>query len=86
MPPARHVAKRDDPRQPVAAEDWPKLPRNNKKKLAKSCFVYDEAADRCYCPMGRPMAYEETKKVDRSSGTATLRMYSIAAFWRRIAS
>ncbi|MBI2563381.1 MAG: ABC transporter ATP-binding protein, partial [candidate division NC10 bacterium] len=32
-------AKRDDPRQPVAEQDWPKLPRNDKKKLAKSSFV-----------------------------------------------
>jgi transposase len=34
-------AKRSDPRQPVAEEDRPKLPRNDKKKLAKSCFAYD---------------------------------------------
>jgi len=75
LPQEGNPAKRDDPRQPVAAEDWPKLPRNNKKKLAKSCFVYDEAADQCYCPMGRAMPYEETKKFDRSSGAVKLRMY-----------
>jgi len=47
-------AKRSDPRQAVAEEDRPRLPRNDKKKLAKSCFVYDAESDRYYCPMGRP--------------------------------
>jgi len=68
-------AKRDDPRQPVPAQDWPNLPRNDKKKLAKSCFVYDEAADLYYCPMGHAMRYKETKSEERSSGTVTMRVY-----------
>ena len=46
-------AKREDPRQPVPEADWPKLPRNDKKKLAKSSFVYDPATDMYFCPMGR---------------------------------
>jgi len=75
QPQVGNPARRDDPRQPVAPENWPALPRNDKKKLAKSCFVYDEAADCYYCPMGRPMAYEETKKIDRSSGSVKLRLY-----------
>jgi len=68
-------AQREDPRQPVPEADWPKLPRNDKKKLDKSCFLYDEAADRCCCPMGKAMPYEETKKYDRSSGPVALRIY-----------
>lgn len=68
-------ARRDDPQQPVAEADWPKLPRNDKKKLAKSCFVYDEAADVYYCPLGRTLVYEETKKIERSSGVVKLRLY-----------
>ena len=68
-------AKRDDPRQAVAEADWPKLPRNDKKKLAKSCFVYDQAADLYYCPIARPLRYEETKKVERSSGASQVRLY-----------
>jgi hypothetical protein len=72
-------AQREDPRQPVAEEDWPKLSRNDKKKLAKCCFVYDEAADCYYCPLGQPMPYEQTKKYDRSSGTAELRLYRCGA-------
>jgi transposase len=68
-------AKREDPRQPVAEADWPNLPRNERKKLAKCCFVYDEAADRYYCPMGQEMPYRETKKYDSSQGKKTVRIY-----------
>lgn len=68
-------AKRDDPRQAVPEQDWPNLPRNDKKKLAKSCFVYDEAADVYYCPMGHAMPYKETKHEERSSGTVAMRVY-----------
>jgi len=68
-------AKREDPRQPVAEADWPKLPRNDKKKLAKCCFVYDEAADMYFCPMGKEMPYRETKKSDGSQGQRVMRIY-----------
>jgi len=68
-------AKRDDPRQAVPEQDWPNLPRNDKKKLAKSCFVYDEAVDVYYCPMGNAMPYKETKQEERSSGTVAMRVY-----------
>jgi len=40
------------------------LPRNDKKKLDKSCFVYDETANVYFCPMGRELPYRETKKYD----------------------
>ena len=59
-------AQREDPRQAVPEVDWPKLPRNDKKKLAKCCFVYDEATDTYCCPMGKTMPYRETKKYDGS--------------------
>jgi transposase len=62
VPQEGNPAKRDDPRQPVPEKDWPNLPRNDKKKLAKCCFVYDEAAGVYYCPMGKEMPYRETKK------------------------
>lgn len=68
-------ALREDPRQPVPEADWPKLPRNDKKKLAKCCFLYDPEADCCWCPMGRAMPYDQTKKYDRASGPVRLRMY-----------
>ena len=68
-------AKREDPRQAVPEQDWPKLPRNDKKKLAKCCFVYNEAADMYCCPMGNELPYRETKKYDSSQGQRVLRIY-----------
>ena len=69
-------AKREDPRQPVPEADWPKLPRNDKKKLAKCCFVYDEATDTYSCPRGKAMPYRETKKYEGSQGTKAVRIYA----------
>jgi hypothetical protein len=68
-------AKRDDPRQPVPEGDWPKLPRNDKKKFAKCCFIYEPATDMYFCPMGKEMAYRETKK----DGQRTYRIYGCQA-------
>jgi transposase len=75
-PQAGNPAKREDPRQPVAEADWPKLPRNDKKKLAKCCFVYDQTKDICYCPLGKEMPYRETKKYGGSQGQKALRIYA----------
>ena len=55
--------------------DWAKLPRNEKKKLAKNCFIYEEARDTYYCPMGQEMPYRETKYYDRSHGKQAIRIY-----------
>jgi hypothetical protein len=68
-------AKREDPRQPVPEADRSKLPRNDKKKLAKCCFVHDKEKDVCCCPMGKEMPYRETKKCKRSQGEVQLRIY-----------
>ncbi len=68
-------AKREDPRQPVPEADWPKLPRNDKKKFAKCCFVYDPATDMYFCPMGKEMPYRETKKAEGSQGQKSYRIY-----------
>jgi hypothetical protein len=68
-------AKRSDPRQPVAEEDRPRLPRNDKKKLAKSCFVYDAESDMYYCPMGRRLDYKETNKDRRGGIMVSRRVY-----------
>jgi transposase len=69
-------AKREDPRQAVPEAERAGLPRNCQKKLDKSCFVYDEATDRYYCPMGKEMPYRETKKYDGSQGPRTVRIYA----------
>jgi len=41
--------------------EWANLPRNGRKKLAASCFVYDAEADCYYCPLGRVLHCERTK-------------------------
>ena len=69
-------AKRQDPRRPVAEQDRPNLPRSDKKKLAKSCFVYDAATDMYFCPMGKEMPYRETKKSEGSQGPKATRIYA----------
>jgi hypothetical protein len=75
LPQEGNPAQREDPRQPVAEGDWPKLPRNDKKKLAKSCFVYDQQADVYYCPLGQTLRYEETKKEARGGEMVKQRVY-----------
>jgi transposase len=72
VPQEGNPAKREDPRQPVPEAEWPKLPRNNRKKLAKSCFPYDAEADCYYCPMGRVLSFEQTK---REEGREPRRVY-----------
>jgi hypothetical protein len=69
-------AKRADPRQPVAQQDWPNLPRNDKKKLAKCNFIYEAATDVYLCPMGKTLSYRETKKSNASQGPKALRLYA----------
>jgi hypothetical protein len=60
----------------VPEADWPKLPRNDKKKFAKSCFPYDPEKDVYYCPMGKELCFRQNKKSDRSQGQVTLRIYA----------
>jgi hypothetical protein len=69
-------ARREDPRQPVAEQDWPNLPRNDKQKLAKCCFLYDAATDAYFCPLGKEMRYRETKKSAGSQGARAMRIYA----------
>lgn len=75
VPQEGNPAKREDPRQAVPEAEWPKLPRNARKKLAKSCFVYDEEADVYYCPMGKTLEYRQTKAEARAGGTVKRRVY-----------
>jgi transposase len=75
LPQEGNPAKREDPRQPVPEAQWPTLPRNDKEKLAKCCFVYDEATDRYYCPMGKELPYAETNRYESSQGPRMSRIY-----------
>jgi hypothetical protein len=72
-------AEREHPTQPVAAEDYDKLPINPQtKKLDKAAFVYREEEDRYYCPQGRPLEYEETKSETRRGQWISRRVYRSA--------
>ena len=80
-------AKREDPRQPVPETEWAQLPRNDKDKLAKSCFVYDAEANCYYCPMGRVLGYEQAKREKgRRRGTSIGAGTARDARWRRCAA
>jgi hypothetical protein len=50
QPKPGNPACREDPTQPMPEEIWPKLPRNGRKQLAESCFVYDAERDAYYRP------------------------------------
>lgn len=70
---ADNPAFRDDPTQPVAAEDRDRLPTTNvnrkgvkSKQLAKQAFVYD-AEQNCYwCPEGQRLDYANTTSETRN--------------------
>jgi len=78
QPQPGNPAWREDPRQAVPESEWPKLPRNDKGRLDKSCFVYDAAADQYYCPQGQPLSYEQTKKERRGERQYVRRVYRCA--------
>ncbi len=69
---ADNPAVRDDPTQPVPQEAWDRLPRSKKGKkrvtLDRSAFVYDEAKDCFYCPMGRTLPSKDTQCRRRADG------------------
>jgi transposase len=75
VPGEGNPARRDDPRRPVPESERDKLPLNDQKRLAKCCFIYNEAED-CYsCPMGQVLHYKETKKDERGGAVVPLRIY-----------
>ena len=75
QPEPSNPACRDDPRQAVPEDQRSRLPRRGDGKLDASCFLYVAAEDCYYCPMGCPLKYDQTKKVDRSDGPAHMRVY-----------
>ena len=78
QPQEGNPARRDDPSQPVAEADWPRLPRNSQKQLAKSCFIYQERGDRYYCPQGRVLEYAGIQKDTRNGQSIDVRVYRCA--------
>ena len=75
QPQEGNPARRDDPTQPVAEADWPRLPRNARKQLDKSCFLYDERTDGYYCPQGRTLEYAGIQKEIRNGQVIAVRVY-----------
>jgi transposase len=72
-------AVRDDLTRPVAQDQWDKLPRNaQSKKLDKSAFIYVEAEDCYYCPMGRKLNYLRDSMQQRRQEAVTYRQYQCA--------
>lgn len=65
-------AVRDDPTQPVPQASWDQLPRSKKGKkrptLDRSAFVYDQANDCFYCPLGRKLPRKDTQRSRRADG------------------
>ena len=70
-------AARADPTNPVAQEDWSKLPRRTQsKKLDRASFAYDEQKDCYYCPQGRRLAFDQIKTKGRATcGDSQYRVY-----------
>jgi transposase len=77
QPQPGNPAFREDPTQPVPESEWKRLPQNPQtKKLDKSAFVYHESTDRYYCPLGKPLIYEQTKsKVNANNERNHFRVY-----------
>ena len=80
MPPRQaadaSAAERADPAVPGPEADRGRLPVNPQgKTLDRAAFVYDPAADRYHCPMGRPMGRVEDKPYDRHGVKGTYRVY-----------
>ncbi|HUX01714.1 MAG TPA: IS1182 family transposase [Phycisphaerae bacterium] len=73
-------ARREDPAQPVAQEDWPNLPRNGRtRKLDRAAFVFDRAADCYYCPMGQKLTFIGIQDKQRDTGGGVYRKYRCGA-------
>ncbi len=79
-------ALRDDPTEPVAAEDRDRLPTKTvtrkgekKQQLAKEAFVYDDEQDCYWCPEGKQLPYAATISEKRDGGCRVRRRYHTSA-------
>jgi transposase len=81
QPPAHdNPASRDDPTQPVPAEQRGQLPVNPQLKvLDKSAFAYDAGRDCHHCPMGKTLSFAGTTPYARDSVKGTYRIYRAEA-------
>jgi len=71
MPVEGNPAARPDATEPVAREQWDKLPmkgKRNNRKLDRAAFVYDQQSDCYLCPMGRRLDRERVVKRSTRQG------------------
>jgi len=69
-------AIRPDVTQPVPESEWQRLPISSQtKKLDKACFIYDAEQDVYYCPLGKPLPFEEKKTESRQGEKVTWMVY-----------
>ena len=72
-------AYREDPTLPVPEEQWGDLPINRQsKRLDRRAFVYEQALDAYFCPVGRKLEFVREKKQPREGGYVVCRLYECA--------
>ena len=76
--PQENPSLRDDPTQPVPADQYDNLPTNKVKggtrQLDKAAFVYDAKSDVYFCPQGAPLTPQQTTTDHRKDGTEIKRV------------
>lgn len=86
LDPAQNSALRDDPSQPVPAQQWERLPSKvvqnraggKQSQLTKEAFVYDAARNVYWCPTGQQLAPEQTSSERCGAGRAVRTRYKAA--------
>jgi transposase len=74
--PPDNPARRQDPRQPVAAENWDKLPLDRStRRLGRTAFVYGSAQDCYWCPLGKALGFQRRHDKLRRKGMIEYRVY-----------
>ena len=61
--------------QALSESQWAALPRNNKKLIDRSAFVYDERKDEYRCPAGQTLVFLRISRDKKKWGTAQRRQY-----------
>jgi len=69
------AAQREDVRQPVAAAQWPALPRTPSGRLAKAAFIYEVETDTYWCPVGRALPFHHAQTEPRRRRKVVRRFY-----------
>lgn len=72
---AQEALARVDAGQALSESQWAALPRNNKKLIDRSAFVYDEQKDEYRCPAGQTLVFLRTSRDKKKWGTAERRQY-----------